>query len=176
MARMSDFNPLDPERFAPDPNFKAPDILGTVEGWRAWGVPKELPAFGVAPKLYSVTHARFFWSPRKAALADCRHCGDDVPGEHCSCGFYSAKSYEHLMSMGYHHYDAENGGYFHVVGKVANWGKVIEASQGWRAAKSYPVHLYVPYEAWHLAGPLRDAYGVPVNLKNILKPTIRRAI
>jgi hypothetical protein len=176
MARPADFDPLDPKRWTPDPNFKAPDVIGTVMGWRAWGVPKELPEFGVAPKLYSVSHVRYFWAPRQAALADCRTCGDDVPGEHCTCGFYSAKTYEHLTSMSYHLYDADHSGMFHVVGQVANWGKVCEASQGWRSAKSYPTQLFVPFEAWHLAKPLSKAYGVPVQLKNILQPTIRRAI
>jgi len=155
--------------------FRVPDIAGTVEGWRAWGVPANRPSFGTLPKLYSVSHNRYFWKPKEFARATCRRC-NETPGENCTCGFYSAKTLDHLMGMSYHQYDAEAGGYFHVVGQVANWGKVVEGSQGWRAEKSYPVHLYVPYEAWPLAKPLSENYGVPVSLKNILIPHRRRAI
>ena len=168
--------PIDPDKLAPDPDFKVPDLMGTVEGWRAWGVPAELPDYGVPPKLYSVSHVRYFWVPRRVSLAECRTCGPDVPGDHCACGFYSAKTLAHLMSMGYHRYDAEASGMFHVVGRVANWGKVKDATQGWRAAKSYPVHLYVPFEAWRLSKPLEEAYGVPVSLKNTLIPVRRKPL
>lgn len=172
----------DPDEFAglANQSFKAPDLIGTVEGWRAWGVPSKLPPFGMTPKLYSVTYTEYFWRPRQTMHAMCDaerpgRCrkGGDSPGEECSCGFYSAKTLEHLMSMSYHLYDADAKGYFHVVGQVANWGKVIEGTQGWRAAKSYPVRLFVPFEAVHLAKPLADAYGVPVSLKNILTPVER---
>jgi ribosomal protein L37E len=172
---------FDPTRWVPDPDFKAPDVIGTVEGWRAWGVPANLPDFGVPPKLYSVTHkvkgTPYYWTPRQKARAECRRCGaDEVPGEHCACGFYSAKTVEHLMSMRYHEYDADGLGMYHVVGRVANWGKVIECSSGWRSAFSYPVHLYIPFEAFELAKPLQAAYGVPVSLKNHLKPVRRRPL
>lgn len=161
-------------------DFQAPDLIGTVEGWRAWGVPVKLPRYGTSVKLYSVTYREYFWKPRQTMEAKCQgnplECikGGRVPGESCSCGFYSAKTLHHLMSMNYHLYDAEEKGYFHVVGQVANWGKVIEGTQGWRAQKSYPVKLFLPFEASHLAKPLADSYGVPVSLKNILTPTNRQ--
>jgi hypothetical protein len=145
-------------------------VVGVREGWRAWGIPLHtLP--GEPPKLYSVTHADYYWRPRRVSQALCSrgHVGDQVPGEVCGCGFYSAKSLEHLMSMGYHTYDAERQGFFHVIGKVGNWGKVIEGDQGWRAQKAYPMSLYVPFEAWKLGKVLKEAYGVPVRLKNFLK-------
>jgi hypothetical protein len=152
-----------------------PDVLGTVKGWRAWGIKPELPADGI-PLLHSVTYGRYIWKPREVQTAKCRrhaaaHATEDppgVPGNHCSCGNYSAKDYDHLVSMQYHFYDAENQGMFHVIGEVANWGKVVEGTQGWRAQHSYPVSLYVPFEAWPLALPLQTAYGVPVRLKNFL--------
>jgi len=173
---MSDL-PFDPEKFSGlrDRDFQAPDVVGTVSGWRAWGIQADTPRWA-HPLLYSVTYTAYFWEPRKLSQAECRRCGEDVPGEKCSCGFYSAKTLAHLMSMTYHQYDAEHNGYFHVVGKVANWGKVIEGSQGWRAQKSYPVALYVPFEAHYLAERLGDTYGVPVRLKNILIPGHRKAI
>ena len=165
---MSDFDPRKLRGLLND-DFEPPDLAGTVEGWRAWGVPAALPPFGTAPKLYSLTHRQFFWDPRQASEAECGRC-KAIPGETCSCGFYSAKTLEHLKSMGYHTYDAERDGEFHVVGQVANWGKVIEATSGWRSQFSYPARLYVPFEAWELAKPLSRAYGVPVTLANNLTP------
>ena len=55
----------DLRKLAPDPEFKVPDLAGTVEGWRAWGVHKG-DRSGV-PKLYSVTYSRYYWAPRKRA-------------------------------------------------------------------------------------------------------------
>lgn len=160
--------PFDPDKL-PDPEFQAPDLVGAVEGWRVWRVSTELPKFGGAPKLYSATYGGYYWAARKACVAECEKCGENVPGEYCSCGFYSAKTFDHLMGMSYHLYDAETG-MIAVLGQVANWGKVIEATQGWRAQIAYPVRLWVPFEAAKLAKPLKEAYGVPVGLRNWLKP------
>jgi hypothetical protein len=164
--------PVDPRKLIPDQDWKAPDVMGTVEGWRAWAVEKDLPRFEVPPKLYSIAGtAGFYWVPRKKAVAECMYgCGpDQVPSFDCSCGFYSAKTYEHLLSMPYPNYDADAMGMFHVVGRVANWGRVVEGSLGWRAQYSYPVELFIPYEAAKLAAPLRDTYGVKVKLENHLR-------
>ena len=164
--------PFDPKKL-PEEGFRVPDIMGCVAGWRAWGVDKDVPDFGIAPKLRSVTFGAYYWSPRRVAEAECARCGEadgpGVPGESCTCGFYSAKTLEHLLSMSYHMYDADSNGCFHVVGQVANWGKVIEGSQGWRSQFSYPVKLYVPFEAWRLIKPLNKAYGIPCVLKNTLR-------
>jgi hypothetical protein len=161
-----------------DPNWKAPDLTEATEGWRVWQVESKVPRYGLKPRLNSVagTHG-YYWEPRKESIATCTKpspCSaegkEGVPGEHCSCGFYSAKSRAHMMSQSYYHYDEERDGFFRVVGIVANWGKVIEGTLGWRAEKSYPVKLFVPYEAWKLAKPLADTYGVSVVLDNFLKP------
>ena len=183
--RLTDY-PFDPAKLARQAQFQVPDYLEAQLGWRAWGVPSDTPRFGTSPKLYSVSHGSYFWAPRQAAEADCPRCSKPtvredpitgektefkvgVPGERCTCGFYSANSLQHLMSMTYHMYDADRGGYFHVIGEVANWGKVIRGSQGWRSQFSYPLRLYVPFEAFHLAKSLAQTYGVKVELKNFLK-------
>lgn len=149
-----------------DQEFRAPDMIGCVEGWRAWSVDIELPKYGLPPKLESVTFS-YYWAPRVKARADCEKCGADVPGEHCSCGFYSAKNLDHLRSMAYHSYDPQRGT-VSVVGRLACWGKVIEGTQGWRSEFAYPVELYVPFEAHKLAKPLSNGYGIPVKLLNLL--------
>jgi hypothetical protein len=124
--------------------------------------------------LYSIVYSDYYWRPRKVSQAVCNgrgvgHVGDAVPVENCGCGFYSAKSLEHLFSMHYRYYDVEANGVFVIVGKVANWGKVIEGDLGWRAQKAYPLEFLVPFEAWKFAKKLKEAYGVPVRLKNFLK-------
>jgi hypothetical protein len=163
-----------------------PKLKDAVEGWRAWKLETEIPPFGVPPKLYSATFG-YYWAPKRAAAAECgRGCDEPgmggVPGEQCSCGFYSAKwlldsdadaqdPHPGLMSLGYHLYevDESKGGWWTVIGQIACWGKVIEGSHGWRSQYAYPVRLWLPFEAHELIKPLRQAYGVPVKLKNWLK-------
>jgi hypothetical protein len=62
----------------------------------------------------------------------------------------------------------ENSEHTSVVGQLANWGRVIEGSQGWRAEFAYPAVMFIPFEAWRLRRPLMRAYGVPVKLLNLL--------
>lgn len=166
--------PYDPRK-TPDPHLRVPDLTEAKEGWRAWNVDRELPAFGVAPKLYSATWGNYYWTPRRAALASCQYGCEkkEIPGESCSCGFYSAKDLEHLMRMGYPRYDLE-APQVCVIGQIACWGKVIEGSQGWRSSKAYPIQLWVPFEAAHLAKPLREAYGCKVGLKNFIETPFER--
>jgi hypothetical protein len=180
-------HPFDPRKL-PDKEFVAPDVMEPTKGWRAWAIDGELPEFGLPPKLHSVSWG-YYWTPRKRSQAECsRGCdkpvkrrdlttGEEIevtvgiPGEHCSCGFYSAKTFAHLQGMGYHQYYPDSG-HFTVVGEVANWGKVIEGTQGWRAQYAYPFKLYVPIEAAHLAAALREAYAPKggVVLRNLLDP------
>jgi hypothetical protein len=165
-----------PAALAPDPKFQPVKLAGAKEGWRAWAVDRKLPAYGLAPKLYSVTHT-YHWAPKRKAEAFCEYCANDetgestVPGVDCSCGFYSAKSLKHLMRMGYHSYgDIDEANQFKIVGQVANWGKVIEGTQGWRSQYSYPTYLMLPFEMGHEFGArIRDAYGCQVRLLNFLK-------
>ncbi|CAB4197689.1 hypothetical protein UFOVP1313_26 [uncultured Caudovirales phage] len=160
-------SPIDPAKLAGlnDVDFRAPDLVGAVEGWRVWSVKSELPPYGASPKLESVTHT-YFWSPRVKARAECDKCGHETPGENCACGFYSAKNLDHLRSMSYHRYDGEFGTTA-VVGRLACWGKVIEGTQGWRSEFAYPVELFVPFESHKIAKAIGETYGVPVRLLNL---------
>lgn len=181
--------PIDPDKpLAEQPKVAdvvIPDFHEIMVGWRAWGVKADV-ALGDVPLLRSVTYGSHHWNPREPMEATCRAAEKrakrniaanvnpgrhECPSEGCSCGLYSAKTREHLQGMAYHRYDAEGRGMFHVIGEVALWGKVIEGTQGWRAQYGYPRRLYVPFEAWHLAEPLAEAYGCPVELNNILTST-----
>jgi hypothetical protein len=88
-----------------------------------------------------------------------------VPDPKCGCGLYAARTLQHLAGMPYHLYYEDE---FVVLGEVALWGGVIPGTLGWRAQYGYPRRLLVPFEAWRLVKPLRDAYGVPVELSNTL--------
>jgi hypothetical protein len=47
----------------------------------------------------------------------------------------------------------------------------VPGTLGWRAQKSYPVMLYVPFEfaATH-ARAISESYGVPIKMRNFLNP------
>jgi hypothetical protein len=156
---------------------RAPDELGTVTGWRAWRVDRVPDAEGRV-LLYSAAF-EYAWVPFEKARASCENCKstdprdkDCTPGNTCSCGFYSARSLAHLRSMNYHAYNDEtDDGSVKIVGRVANWGKVVPGTQGWRAEYAYPERLFVPFEvARHIARPVMETYGVPVTLMNLLDP------
>jgi hypothetical protein len=163
----------------PHRDFVAPTVVGIAEGWRTWAVEVAKPRYGVPPKMWSVVH-HYYWTPRQLCRAECHKCNNPdgspmldadgysiMPRESCSCGFYSAKSFEHLMTMHYHVYGG--GDRFNVIGRVSNWGKVIEGSLGWRAEKSYPIELFIPFEyARTHARALSEGYGVPVKMRNFL--------
>jgi hypothetical protein len=171
--RFEEFDPRD----LPDPDFTVPDSVEPEVGWRTWATPIALPKFGVPPKLYSASQD-YYWVPRQEGVATCIECKNDVPGEHCGCGFYAARDLEHLTQLGY-----ERHGMFpalsrmgfqpeqvvRVVGEVLLWGKVIPAAQGWRSSKAYPKTVYVEWEHRHLAGPLAESYGCDVLLRTMLK-------
>jgi hypothetical protein len=171
----ADEDPKVAEPTAHEPESKddilVPDYMQAQTGWRAWGIPKALDE-GELPLLRSVTYSSNFWTPREPMRATCQTRNGTsthpVPTESCTCGLYSAKTREHLLSMNYHNYDPDEG-HFTVLGRVALWGKVVEGTQGWKAEFGYPQELFLPYEAWHLFKPLEEAYGVPVRLDNILR-------
>jgi hypothetical protein len=155
-----------------EPKLIVPDQVAVEYGWRAWGVKKGETKAGKT-LLQSINGggsakgALPFWQPRvpMEAVCDGEH---EVPAESCTCGLYSAKTLDHLMTMR-HYYNYDPRTMFKVIGKVALWGKVIEGTQGWKATYGYPSELYLPFEAWHLHNDLHDAYGCPIYLKNFLR-------
>jgi hypothetical protein len=139
-----------------------PDVAGEIIGWRAWNVVGEHDI-----RLGSVTHTSYIWHPgTKYVIAECSlHSTEEIPDEKHPCGFYAAKTREHLLSMSYHRYtDTDNV----VIGEVALSGKVIPGTQGWRAQKARIVKVYVPFEKWRLLEKIKEVYGVEVQLANTL--------
>lgn len=168
-------NPLD----LAEEDLKIPDSIEMEIGWRAWAVNPDFdPARG--PVLRSATRKEAFWTPGVPMIARCpfgkgRANGKvpkgehEVPGEKCKCGLYAAKTHAHMIRQSYRRYNAEKDGWFKVIGKVKQWGKVIEGTQGWRAQRAYPQVIYMPFEAFAVLGKaVGEAYKVPVYPKNIL--------
>lgn len=55
------------------------------------------------------------------------------------------------------------------IGEVWLMGDIVPGEYGWRASKAYPKSVIVPHECWRVVKSLRDYYGVPVSLGNILE-------
>lgn len=139
---------------------RTPDVLGEVIAWRAWRVvgPSRRPLLG------SVTHTETLWMPTDWTYATCpRGCGDNVPGEVCTCGLYAAKTSEQLVNLGYAEYNEHAP---RIIGEVGLAGKVIEGTQGWRAQKGRIVRLHLPYEFWNLGDALKRLYRCDIALRN----------
>jgi len=140
-----------------------PDVLGEIVGWRAWNV---LDVGDGEVRLGSVTHTNYIWKPNSFVIAECTlHTVEEIPHEKHSCGFYAAKTREHLLSMSYHRYtDVDDI----VIGEVGLSGKVIPGTQGWRAQKARIKKVYVPYEKWRLLKKIEEVYNVECELSNTL--------
>jgi hypothetical protein len=147
-----------------------PDMIGEVKAWRAWDVQW----YGKVPFLWSATHKTWkrsdgstgsgMWPPNRWYVAECPrgHQHPDIPVESCSCGLYAAKDLDQLVDLGYGrmHYDENEK----VLGEVGFAGKVIEGSQGWRAARGRIVRLWVPLHHYEWVAPLGRLYRVPVGV------------
>lgn len=147
------------------PRERAPDVAGEIAAFRAWKVEQ---FYGLPPRLTSLFDPEPVWPHDAWMVATCGSCGDDVPGEKCSCGIYAARDRLHLVRQCYNR--SENDGEIRVIGEVGLAGKVIVAERGWRAEKARVLRIFLPYEHWELARPLRDAYCVPVAVDNTLRP------
>lgn len=169
---------------------RVPDIVGDVLGWRAWYLTWLAPSGGrhriaagdaasfewpdgweirLESQSYGGARANSLWIPGEWNVAQCAGGNPHVaPDESCRCGFYAARTREHLLTMSYHHY--KPGERPVAMGQVQMAGKVIPASNGFRAMKVRPRCILVPYEFWQYVKPLDAAYGahVSVELDNTL--------
>jgi hypothetical protein len=160
-------------------DFNVSDIVGYEIGWRSWSIV-DLERHD-DPRLCSYGD-EFVWEPREPSQAVCKfgRCGpDEMPGKNCSCGLYSAKTLEHLLTMPYHQYNGEYG-HYRILGKVAVWGDHTRTGElGWRSEFCYPLQLWVPHELWWFVEPIERIYGVPTTMMDFLKPAdevVREAI
>jgi hypothetical protein len=141
-----------------------PDFIEPVEAWRVWRVSLREGRI-VLQSLFAGT----VWEPGVALAASCakRHRSrwrpwriespdHGVPEIDCSCGIYGVRSVAAAR------WYLESRAFFcrgdRVVGRVALWGDVVESESGWRAARAYPIELFVPAPTTLQGGFRRRAY------------------
>lgn len=141
---------------------EVPDVFGEPTGWRAWFIYQSGSMVRLA-SLHSGHQKECIWTPGQWMVSECskadelhRRMGQRLPVEGCSCGFYAAIDRDHLVALGYNRYGGKRG--IRVIGEVGMSGKVIEATQGWRAERVRPVSIQVPYEHWKLVPKLQEVY------------------
>lgn len=156
-----------------------PDVIGEVIGWRVWRVlhPREpakirLQSMGSGGKQHAA-----IWTPNKIMEAFCSQ-PHVPPTKTCSCGFYAARTREHLLSMHYHSgFTYDNPEDILVVGTVAMQGKIIPGTQGWRAQRVRPQTVLILPSRWRVLRPLQAAYPkVEFKLENWLSPPSMRKV
>ena len=182
--------------------FRVPDKIAPEIGWRVWLVVAHTPD---RLALHSAVQAKVEWPMRQALRAECRRLvahesagvvavggpAHAAPDELCGhggghgCGIYATKSAEDCADYlkGFYSPTQVRGAavVHRILGKVALWGRVIEAERGWRAEYGYPAEIWIP-PTLHVAsgreigttraptlplGRIADllgGYGVPVRL------------
>lgn len=180
-----------------------PDKISPEIGWRVWLVVSSGQG---RLRLHSAVQAKVKWPVRQELRAECRRlpgpeaiggnrapvvASHAAPEESCGaggghgCGIYGTKNPSgctDFLKGSYSPGQVSGGLVLHrVFGKVALWGKVIEAERGWRAELAYPVEICVPRHRYVASGAnvggMQDPglpvevivaglaeYGVPVRL------------
>ena len=112
-----------------------PLYLNPIIGYRRWRVR----VIRGKLTLLSILHT-YDWPMQKPLIAECKcshinyvHLGPDINTLTSDCGIYAYKSYE-LMSEDIPQHDG-------IFGRVALWGRVVEAEKGYKATKAYPLQI-----------------------------------
>lgn len=167
--------PMPRDMVAPDGTARVEEVIG-YRGWRIRRNPDGTPE--LHSPLFSLR-----WIPGQWMVAECQGTGRarGANGEYIAsshgpdaadaanwspvkgcggaghgCGFYAGRTREHLIELGYGSYSESDP---HVIGRVQMAGKIIPATNGWRAQRCRPRTIYVPYEFWELGRDLREVYG-----------------
>ena len=126
----------------------APDLAAPVAGWRIWRL--RVDAGGptlVSPAVPTV------WPHRTAITAACAQGCAQPPSWGCRCGLYA------LADLGDELRPLIAAAPFvgcTVLGCTALWGRVVEATDGWRGERAYPLVLFV----CPARPPLRGAHQI----------------
>lgn len=135
--------------------YHVPDIAGCLVGWRCWGLAKTPAGILLA------SPGGIIWPAATPLQADCGNGKQHVPpADACTCGIYALSEQE---GFPYYAYD---GPAYAVYGQVYLWGEIIRGTKGYRAQYAYPKALHLAHKDWQYLNPLRDAYLIPVQLRN----------
>lgn len=121
---------------------------------------------------FLLSNNNFVWKPHTVLTAVCKHRVNCNLREDCGCGIYAAKSLQHLKDIGYYPRSCELKEHAVCV-KVRLWGKIHEASLGWRAQHAAIEELYYccsdPENEEHLerAASYEIFYGVPCRVHTV---------
>lgn len=161
----------------------APDYAEPTVGWRVWDVVETGGTLRLSSLLYYTV-----WLPGQETVACCRRplaafpWGrmplHGPPNYDCYCGIHAVEKEAHAVAyLDAPVFKAAKGA-CRVLGRVSLWGRVVECRWGWRAARAYPEHLFVPTPARRRLSFARAAlhpsipdiapalaeYGVPVEI------------
>lgn len=127
-------------------SLQAPDYVAPTIGWRVWNVVDVDGALRLSSLLY---HSH--WSPQEEVAATCRRSLaylpwgrmpiHTAPASDCVCGIYGAMHSEQARPFLWA--PGTDSASYRVLGRVALWGRVVQAQAGWRAEFGYPDRLYV---------------------------------
>jgi hypothetical protein len=165
----------------------APDYPQPISGWRVWLVAE---VEGKARLLSVYYHVP--WPVRRELVGECLARrgrfrlpgwragaeGHATPGERCACGIYAARepssAIDYLRTYGTRSVrEVEGWPVVHrVLGRVLLWGRLVECEAGWRGARAYPEHLFLPERNWsgRLLERLEDIafslanYAIPIEI------------
>jgi hypothetical protein len=131
-----------------------PDFFSeAIIAWRAWVVNKKRDSVRLRSTSMSTV-----WEPNAWLEASCKK-QHNPPAKRCGCGIYAVNNFNYLQGL-------KIVGPSGVFGEVWLAGEIVEGTAGYRAARAYPKHIYVPHTKWHWVDALRDTYDVPVTLRN----------
>jgi len=177
---LADYVKEQEELTTPPQRTGAPDIAGTVVGYRVWEVSQGRRGLG----LYAVAQNYTWQSGRNEAKLCPNDCEEEPhPYPWCMCGFWAMYDpvdvpYGPFLKWQYAEYaeitaygDAMSryipsrpaGWEGYILGRIEGWGVVVEAEAGFRAQYAKITELYYPGpEGKDFIHSLGVAYGVPV--------------
>ncbi len=130
----------------------APDYIEPVVGWRVWAVSESKGRLRLRSLMVDAT-----WPAGRPFVAHCRErphqfrrllrrvpTGHEPPGWSCVCGIYATREIADAVRYAEIYGDRHWTVLHRVLGRVSLWGSVLEYTNGWRAARAYPLELLVP--------------------------------
>lgn len=120
-----------------------PDVIGTYSSWKTWTWNFD------EDRLQSPARSGFFWEPLKVTTAYCHQC-PAPPCTLCTCGIYGGT-------------EAQATTYGQILGKIKQWGRFVQATQGVKSQFAYPEVFLLKASQIEMVDKLKQ-YGVPIQI------------